>query len=108
MEADFLAFYRIFDILDEPKLDGPRFLRLANQLPRYEGAVRRRMEYETQQDEETGGRVQTEDSQFTPGQSMSMGEALARTKGDEMAVLNSLNRDSENSPFGSLFEYETG
>jgi hypothetical protein len=102
------VFYRIFDILAEPKLDGPRFLCLANQLPRYDGAVRRRMEYEAQQNEETGARAQTEDSQFAPGQSMSMSEALARSKGDEVAVLNSLNRESKNSALGALFEYETG
>lgn len=45
---------------------------------------------------------------FAPGQSMSMSEALARSKGDDMAVMQSLNRDSKNAGLGDLFEYETG
>lgn len=52
--------------------------------------------------EDTGG--------FTRGQTMSMSEAVARTSGDksqDMAVLDSLNRDSVNSQLGNLFEYET-
>lgn len=38
---------------------------------------------------------------------MSMSEALAQTKGNDMAVLESLNRDSGNAGLGDLFEYET-
>lgn len=45
---------------------------------------------------------------FEPGQSMSMSEALARSKGDDLAVMESLNKDSMNAGLGSLFEYETG
>lgn len=47
---------------------------------------------------------------FTRGETMSMSEAVARSGGDkdkDMAVLESLNRDSVNSQLGNLFEYET-
>lgn len=107
VEADFLAFFHIFDILDEPKLDGPRFLRLATELPRYQGAVRNRLEYEVQHQEDSVTSSPDADN-FRAGESMSMGEALARAKGNDMAVLDSLNRDSQNSALGALFEYETG
>jgi hypothetical protein len=36
-----------------------------------------------------------------------MSEALARSRGDDMAVLESLNREGESSQLGALFEYET-
>ena len=93
-------------------MTGERFLRLSAQLPRYDGAVRRRIEMEQMEKQqaddvsydvdETGG--------FTRGQTMSMSEAVARTGGDkdkDLAVLDSLNRDSVNSQLGNLFEYET-
>lgn len=106
-------FYRIYDILEEERLTGVRFVRLATQLPRYDGAVRRRLEQEFNQEQVdvSGGYSQDDpDGRFEAGQSMSMSEALSRSKGNDgdMAVLDSLNRDSQNSPFGSLFEYETG
>lgn len=107
VEADFLAFYHIFDILDDPKLDGPRLLRLAAQLPRYQGAVRNRLEYEASLDQKAV-EVREGDPTFAPGETMSMSEALARSKGDDMAVLNSLSNDSRNAGLGDLFEYETG
>ncbi len=44
---------------------------------------------------------------FTRGESMSMGEALARSSGTDLDVLQALNREGENSPLGALFEYET-
>lgn len=53
---------------------------------------------------------QTEyDSDFAQGETISMREAVARTSGGDkdMAVLDQLNRDSQNSQLGSLFEYET-
>lgn len=113
VEADFLTFYRVFDIEDEPKLDGPRLLRLASQLPRYAGAVRSRLEYEMQSDQKEAamreeGLSIRQQQQFEPGQTMSMAEAVARSRGDEMAVLNSLSKDSQNAGMGDLFEYETG
>lgn len=107
VEADFLTFFHVFDIRDEPKLSGPRLVRLASQLPRYQGAVRSRLEYEVQNMQQPAG-TSEEDSRFTPGESMSMGEALARSKGDEMAVLDSLSRESSSSGLGDLFEYEVG
>lgn len=108
IEADFIVFYRVVDIEREPWLDGPRFLRLANQLPLYEGAVRQKMTVEAQKQQisESGGSPASE-GEFTPGQTMSMSQALAQSRGDDMAVLNSLNRDGAGSVHGDLFEYET-
>lgn len=48
-----------------------------------------------------------DDSGFTRGDTMSMTEALARTRGSELDVLQALNREAESSPLGALFEYET-
>jgi hypothetical protein len=110
IEADFIVFYRIYDIYDDDRLDGPRFLRLTNQLVMYEGALRRKLTVDVQETEGSGGNTSTattNDSGFTPGQTMSMSEALARSKGDEMAVLESLSRDSQSAGLGDLFEYET-
>lgn len=108
IEADFITFYRIYDIEEDSRLDGPRFLRLATQLIMYEGAVRRRLEIDTSdRNEQSGVATHTEDSGFEPGQTMSMSEALSRSKGNEMAVLESLSRDSNNAGLGDLFEYET-
>lgn len=105
LEADFLRFYQIFDYLEEPRLDGPKFIRLATQLLLYDGAVRRRVEMD--QDAESNPVYESEDSDFTPGQTMSMDEALARSQGDDNATLHALNRENANSAFGPLFEYET-
>lgn len=99
-------FYRIFDYLDEPRLTGPKFLRLAQQLPRYDGAVRRRIEME-QMEKQQDQTYEVDETGFTRGESMSMTEALARTKGSDQDVLNALNREAANSPLGALFEYET-
>lgn len=108
IEADFIVFYRIYDIHDDSRLDGPRFLRLANQLILYEGALRQKLTIEAQEQVNPSGPTSTtNDSGFTPGQSMSMSEALARSSGDDMAVLDSLSRDGKNSGLGDLFEYET-
>lgn len=92
-------------------MGGAKFIRLINQLPLYDGAVRRRIEI----DWENGGsgesrtyNVDSQDSGFQPGQSMSMNEAIARTQGDETAVLHALNDEHSKSQFGALFEYETG
>ena len=108
IEADFIHFYGIYDIWTDERLDGPRYLRLAKQLVLYEGAVRRKMTID-HQDELGSGEVTytSEDGDFAPGQTMSMGEALARSKGDDMAVLESLSKDSNNAGLGDLFEYET-
>lgn len=80
-------------------------MRLSAQLPRYDGAVRRRLEMEQHEAQET---YSNDGSEYTPGQTMSMSEALSKTPNDaDMAVLSSLNRDSHNSALGALFEYET-
>ncbi len=61
------------------------------------------------QDELGSGEVTytADEDGFEPGQTMSMSEALARSKGDEMSILDSLSRDSNNAGLGDLFEYET-
>lgn len=113
IEADFLSIYHIFDYEDEPGLGGAKFIRLVNQLPLYDGAVRRRIEFDQQKESEGPGESRTysydsEDPQFQQGQTMSMKEALARTQGDDTAVLHSLNEQHKGSQFGALFDYETG
>lgn len=89
-----------------------KFVRLTLQLLRYDGAVRRRIEIESEGYEGSGESrtysYDSEDSQFQPGQSMSMNEAIARSKGDDDAVLHALNQEHANSQFGALFDYETG
>jgi hypothetical protein len=61
------------------------------------------------QDEIGSGEVTytADEDGFAPGQTMSMSEALARSQGNEMAVLDSLSKDSNNAGLGDLFEYET-
>jgi len=110
IEADFLSIYHIFDWDEEPGLGGAKFIRLILQLPLYDGAVRRRIEIDFS---EGSGESRTysydsEDPQFQQGQQMSMKEALARTQGDDTAVLHALNQEHSGSQFGALFEYETG
>lgn len=111
IEADFLAWYKIFDLYNEPGLTGERFLRLSSQLPRYDGAVRRRIEMEQMEKQQSGDvDYDVDETGFTRGETMSMSEAVARSGGEkdkDMAVLDSLNRDSVNSQLGNLFEYET-
>jgi hypothetical protein len=70
----------------------------------YEGAVRRKLTIDTQDDAQPDD---SEGGEFQPGQSMSMSQALARTSGDSASALDSLNRDSNNAGLGDLFEYAT-
>jgi hypothetical protein len=84
VESDFSVFHRIRDYTE---LDGHRFLRLAAQLPLYEGALRMRITLQQQEEEDRG-------NQGTSGRGMTMQEALAST----------LNADAQNP----LFEYTTG
>lgn len=65
------------------------------------------MEQMEKQNEAENRDYDVNDQGFTRGQTMSMSEAVAKTSGNEMAVLDSLNRDSQNSALGALFEYET-
>lgn len=98
------------DYEDEPRLDGPKFCRLSSQLPRYDGAVRRRMESEMA-DEGTGDshvRYELDNVNVNTGQTMTMKEAVARGKGDSDGVLHALNQEHSRSQFGALFEYEVG
>lgn len=62
------------------------------------------MEQMAKQDDRT---YEVDDSGFSRGESMSMSQALARSGGTDLDVLQSLNREAESSPLGALFEYET-
>lgn len=104
IEADFLAIYH-HTSWDE--FDGPKFIRLCNRLPLYDGALRRRLEIQMREEEETGKRPM---SKHEYPDKMSMKEALARSRGDDeshMATLNAINEDNKRSSFGALFEYST-
>jgi hypothetical protein len=109
IEADFLAIYQIFEFRDDERLTGPKFIRLATQLPRYDGAVRRRLEMEAQSE---GSGDSTDQGQYADqpasGQTMSMKEALARGQGNPDGVLHAINQEHANSQYGALFEYEVG
>lgn len=115
IETDFLVFYRIFDFRTEKKLSGPKFIRLATQLPRYDGALRRRLEMEARiegpgdsYDSVQHGYETADSTEPAPGQSMSMKEALARGQGNPDGVLHAMNNEHANTQFGALFEYEVG
>lgn len=112
IEADFLSIYHIFDYEDEPGLGGAKFIRLVLQLPLYDGAVRRRIEFDNESEGPGESRTYSYDSEpderFQPGQTMTMNEALARSTGDEDAALHAMNQVHSNSQFGALFDYETG
>jgi hypothetical protein len=76
-------------------------------LPLYEGALRRRLEIELNEKNDNGGTAPTQDdSGYTPGQTMSMAEALSSSSGDDTAKLMALNSESSKSLLGPMFEYE--
>lgn len=99
IEADWLSIYHQISYDD---LDGHKFLRLTMQLPLFQGALRQRLEIMNQEKEKGGGQ-----SSMEPKRTMSMREAAARTKGDDLEVLNSLN-SGDQGEFGPLFEYAKG
>lgn len=87
---------------------GPEFLMFASHLPYYQGAVRALFEaQEYSADMAAGSDEHAGQSPYgSPGQSMTMAEALAKGRGDELGVLDALNQENMNSPFGALFERE--
>lgn len=86
--------------------DGPKFLRLAARLPLYEGAVRKRIEIDMQKEEEKeGSKKFHQDYDDGEPRTMTMREALARSKGNDDDVLKALNEDASKSAFGALFEH---
>lgn len=110
IRADFFAIYHI---PDWEILDGPLFVSLAERLPMYEGALQGRIRLENSEEGTTydtsyeatnvSTNIQSEPSQFTPGQSISMAEALSGN-----AKLQALNEESQKHGWGSLFEMTTG
>jgi hypothetical protein len=107
IRADFFAIYHI---PDWEALDGPLFVSLAERLPLYEGALQGRIKLENATEEdsmvETTGdyqNYQSEPSEFTPGQVLSLSEALS---GD--AKLMAMQEESVQQGWGNLFEMATG
>lgn len=108
IRADFFAIY---NIPDWDYLDGPLFISLVERLPLYEGALQGRLrleqEHKSRRDDVDLDYDDTtyydSDSQYTPGQSMTMAEALS---GD--SKLLALNEESNRAGWGDLFEMKTG
>lgn len=110
IRADFFAIYHI---PDWEILDGPLFVSLAERLPLYEGALQGRIRLENSGEESSydtsyeatnvNTQFQSEPSQYTPGQSISMAEALT---GD--SKLLAMNEESQKHGWGDLFEMKTG
>lgn len=96
IRADFFAIYHI---MDWDYLDGPLFISLVERLPLYEGALQARIKLESNMNEGTN----TETTEYRPGQTMSMAEALS---GD--AALMALQDESLRTGGGALFEFQKG
>lgn len=101
-----MAIYRILDWDD---MDSHKFLRFAERLPLYDGAVRRRLEIEYQNEEP----IPSDDIEFAGNTttSFSMAERYnqiqsEKNDGQEPDVLQLMNGSS--GEFGDLFEYSTG
>lgn len=93
----------IYHQVNYDALDGPQFLRLANKLVYYEGAIRKKLQIENEESKKSGANRDYDDDSMP--ESMSMSEALARSKKDDTGVLNALNEDSHRAHAGDLFEY---
>lgn len=102
IETDFVAIYNILYYED---MDSRKWFRLAKNLPYYEGAFRRRLQMELE--EEKGGDKYLDEN--GEKRSMTMKEALSKAKEDpsDLATLESINEDGKNSAFGALFEHTT-
>lgn len=110
IRADFFAIYHI---QDWDYLDGPLFISLVERLPLYEGALQNRIRLENQEDElntpsrvninEVNTQYQSNDTNWVPGQTLSLAEALS---GD--AQLHAMQEESVKQGWGDLFEMKTG
>lgn len=96
VRADFFAIYHI---MDWEALDGPLFFALAERLPLYAGALQARIKLESEDSSQNA----SETTDYRPGQTMTMAEALS---GD--AQLMAMQNESLRSGGGSLFEFQTG
>lgn len=108
IRADFFAIYHI---PDWEVLDGPLWVSLVERLPLYEGALQGRIKLE-QEHKSRRDDVDLDyddddyydsDSPYTPGQSMSMAQALSGN-----SKLHALNEESNQAGWGDLFEMKTG
>lgn len=107
IRADFFAIYHI---PDWEVLDGPLFVSLVERLPMYEGALQGRLRIENDDEDESGYEAtnvrtsfESEPSRFSPGETISMAEALS---GD--SKLLAMNEESQKHGWGDLFEMKTG
>jgi hypothetical protein len=104
IRADFFAIYHI---PDWEALDGPLFVSLAERLPMYEGALQGRIKLENATEEdsmvESTGNYRSEPGEFTPGQVLTLSEALS---GD--AQLMAMQEESIQQGWGNLFDMATG
>lgn len=100
IRADFFAIYHI---PDWETLDGPLFVSLAERLPMYEGALQARIKLENATEDTRHTEHDSEDSEFTAGQIMSMSEALSGG-----SKIDALNAESVKQGWGELFEIQKG
>lgn len=100
IHADFFAVYHV---MDWESLDGPLFILLSERLPLYEGAVQARIRLENAEEDIQRGNMMPDPSEYTPGQTMSMAEALS---GD--AQLMAMQQESVQQGWGNLFEVQKG
>jgi hypothetical protein len=107
IRADFFAIYHI---PDWEALDGPLFVSLAERLPMYEGALQGRIKLENAREDgsyyesdHATPDYSSESSQYTPGQSLSMSEALS---GD--GKLMAMQDESVKQGWGEIFEMTQG
>lgn len=100
IRADFFAIYHISDW---ESLDGPLFISLAERLVFYEGALQGRIKTESSENEPSGTHITSSGTEYAPGQTMSMAEALS---GD--SKLLALNDQSQKDGWGDLFEIQKG
>jgi hypothetical protein len=107
IRADFFAIYHI---PDWEALEGSLFVSLAERLPMYEGALQGRIRLDNATEHESristdnvNVSYETEPSEYTPGQTLSMAEALS---GD--AKLMAMQDESVKQGWGNLFEMKQG
>jgi hypothetical protein len=98
IECDFAAIYGIRDMWS---LDGPYFVRFASRLIYYEGAVQGKIKADYAKQEEEAAGVSSSSPEAVSTTKMSMSDAMKKYKADDLDILN---RESESSMGGTLFE----
>jgi hypothetical protein len=100
IQADFFAIYHI---PDWESLDGPLFISLTERLPFYEGALQGRIKTENDTEEAPNTDTSSNDTQWVPGQTISISEAVS---GD--AQLLAMQEESVKQGWGNLFDIQKG